>query len=80
MLGTPDDQHGPAPAAQPGFVVLGCLAPVGEPDVELQRLMPGEVRRDGHRTGQWTTCVSFDLDLDPGWEGQDLPGHDHEAA
>jgi hypothetical protein len=31
------------PAPQPGFVVLGCLTPVGGPDPEEQLQMAGEV-------------------------------------
>ncbi len=65
---------------QPGFVVLGCLAPVGEPDMELQRRMPGQIRRGGRRPGAGSARVSLDLDFDSGREGENLPGHYHEAA
>ncbi len=39
-----------APAPQPSLVVLGCLAPAGEPDMETQRRMPGQIRHDGRRS------------------------------
>ena len=35
-LGSGNDQHGPRSAAQPHFVVLCCLTPVGETHTETQ--------------------------------------------
>jgi hypothetical protein len=48
---------------------LGCFTPVGEPDMELQRRMPGQIRGDACRRGPWSARVSLDLDFDSGREG-----------
>jgi len=46
-LGSGNDQHGPRSAAQPRFVVLHGLTPVGKTDAETQFLKSSGIVRSG---------------------------------
>ena len=75
-LGSGDGQHGSQLVAQPGFVVLRRLTPVGQSKPESRLRMAREILR----LLPCSPAMGLHFDLDPGRESEHLPDSHHAAV
>jgi hypothetical protein len=75
-LGSSNDQHRPRSAAQPRFVVLRYLTPVGKTHAETQSRKPSGIVR----SGPCSAAMGLHFDLDTDWERDHMPQGHHQPV